>query len=108
LFADPPVETPPTGVLSDSCFRQIEFAGILKGTDHADAAAQLIDFMLSTTFQEDIPLNMFVYPANGDAALPDAFEEFGPLVDEPLTLDPAVIEANRDDWTDRWNAIVTG
>ena len=63
--------------------------------------------MLGTTYQEDIPLNMFVYPANGDAVLPDAFVEFGPLVDDALTLDPAVIEANRDDWTARWNAIVT-
>ncbi len=108
LFADPPVEAPPTGVLSDSCFRQIEFAGILAGTEQPEAAAALIDFMLSPTFQEDVPLNMFVYPANEDAALPDAFVEFGPLTADPLILDPAEIEANRDDWTERWNAIVLG
>ena len=107
LFADPPVEAPPTGVLQDSCFRQIEFAGILAGTEHPEASAQLIDFMLGTTYQEDIPLNMFVYPANGDAALPDVFVEWGPLVDDALEIDPAVIEENRDDWTERWNAIVT-
>lgn len=108
LFADPPVDAPPTGVLADSCFRQIEFAGILAGTEHPQAAAALIDFMLSPTFQEDVPLNMFVYPANENAALPDAFVEFGPLTDDPLILDPAEIEANRDDWTERWNAIVLG
>ena len=108
LFADPPVDTPPTSVLEDSCFRQIEFAGILAGTEHPEAAAALIDFMLDLTFQEDVPLNMFVYPANNDAALPDAFVEFGPLVDDALTLDPELIEANRDDWTERWNAIVAG
>ncbi len=108
LFADPPVDAPPTGVLDESCFRQIEFAGILRGTEHPEAAAALIDFMLGTTFQEDIPLNMFVYPANGDAELPEAFVEFGPLVDDALTMDPAVIEANRDDWTQRWNDIVLG
>jgi thiamine transport system substrate-binding protein len=34
IFADPPVDTAPTGVLLDSCFRQIEFAGILAGTEH--------------------------------------------------------------------------
>lgn len=108
LFADPPVDAPPTGVLSDSCFRQIEFAGILEGTEHPQAAAALIDFMLTPTFQEDVPLNMFVYPANADAELPEAFVEFGPLVDDPLILDPAEIEANRDDWTERWNALVVG
>ncbi len=108
LFADPPVETPPTEVLADSCFRQIEFAGVLAGTDHPAAAAKLIDFMLDTTFQEDVPLNMFVYPANSTAELPDAFVRFGPLVEDALTLDPAVIEANRDTWTERWNSIVLG
>ncbi len=108
LFADPAVDAPRTGVLEDSCFRQVEFAGILAGTENPEAAAALIDFMLTETYQEDIPLNMFVYPANADAALPDAFVEFGPLVDEPLILDPAEIEANRDDWTERWNAIVLG
>ena len=78
------------------------------GTEHPAEAALLIDFMLSPTYQEDVPLNMFVYPANGDAALPPEFVEHGPLVDDPLALDPAVIEANRDDWTARWNEIVLG
>src|SRR5690606_36659598 len=50
LYADPPVDTPPTGVVADACFRQIEFAGILRGTDHPEAAAKLIDFLLSPTF----------------------------------------------------------
>lgn len=108
LFADPPVDAPPTGVLADSCFRQIEFAGVLAGTEHPEAAARLIDYMLSTKVQEDIPLNMFVYPANSKAALPDSFVKFGPLVDDALSLDPALIEANRDDWTDQWNTIVLG
>jgi len=108
LFADPPVDSPPTAVLLDSCFRQIEFAGILAGTQQPEAAAALIDFMLSTTFQEDIPLNMFVYPANSEASLPESFVEFGGLVDSALTIDPTIIEASRDDWTARWNDIVIG
>jgi len=106
LFADPPVDAPPTEVLFDSCFRQIEFAGILAGTEHPEAAAALVDFMLSDTFQSDIPENMFVYPANSTVALPDSFERFGATADDPLIIDPAVIEANRDDWTERWTDIV--
>lgn len=108
IFADPPVDTAPTGVLYDSCFRQIEFAGILSGTEFPSASQQLIDFLLSTTFQEDIPLNMFVYPANGEAVLPDAFVEFGQLADNPATLAPADIEANREVWTERWVELVLG
>lgn len=106
LFADPPVDVPPTEALLDSCFRSIEFAGILAGTEHPEASALLIDFLLSPTFQEDIPLNMFIFPANTDAALPPEFVEWAPLSDAPFTLAPDVIEANRDAWTEEWTEIV--
>ena len=106
LFASEPTDTPPTAVLADSCFRQIEFAGILAGTEVEGAARQLIDFMLSETFQADIPLNMFVAPANADVALPELFVAHAASVDDPLTLSPAEIEANRSEWTERWAEIV--
>ena len=66
----------------------------------------LVDFLLSTTFQEDIPLNMFVFPALATAELPQAFEDFVELADDPHVLDPADIEAHRNDWTERWTEIV--
>ncbi len=106
IFADPPVDVAPTGVLADSCFRQVEFAGILDGTPHPEAAAALIDFMLSPTFQADVPLNMFVYPANDTVELPAEFLEFGPLSESPITMTPAEIEAGRLGWTERWTEIV--
>ncbi len=106
IFADPPVDTPPTASLLDSCFRSIEFAGVLAGTDHPEAAALLVDFLLSPTVQEDIPLNMFVFPANTEAALPPEFEEWAPLQQDPLTIAPDVIEAKRDGWTEEWTEIV--
>ncbi len=106
IFADPPVDSPPTGVLVDSCFRQVEFAGILEGTDHPEAAAKLIDFLLSSEFQVDIPLNMFVVPANADVELPAEFVAFGVVVEEPLTLSPQEIEKNRSRWTEQWTDIV--
>lgn len=106
LFAAEPIDTAPTGILLDSCFRQIEFAGILDGTEVEEAAGQLIDFMLSDTFQSDIPLNMFVSPANADTAIPDSFADHAVVVADPQTLTPAEIEANRNDWTARWAEIV--
>ena len=67
VFASPPKTTTDVGVVDDACFRQIEFAGVLAGTTHADAAHAFIDFMLSKAFQEDMPLQMFVYPVREDA-----------------------------------------
>lgn len=106
MFADPPVSEPTIGVIEDSCFRQIEFAGILAGTSNRLGAAKLVDFLLSRTFQEDIPGNMFVFPANEKAELPKEFSSSVKLVASPLTLDPARIEAGRGDWTERWTATV--
>ena len=108
LFADPPIDTAPTGVLLDSCFRQIEFAGILSGTENREAAEALIDFMLTPTFQEDVPLNMFVFPALEDAELPPAFVEHAEVAADPQFIAPADIEANRDAWVERWVEIVLG
>ncbi len=106
LFATEPLETAPTEVLIDSCFRQIEFAGVLAGTEVEPAARQLIDFMLSETFQADIPLNMFVAPANADVPVPELYRAHAAEVVDPLTISPAEIEANRSDWTERWAEIV--
>ena len=106
VYADPPVAEPPTGIIEDSCFRQVEYAGILAGTDKAGASRQLIDFMLSDTFQSDIPLNMFVFPASRAAELPAEFAAHAVVPGKPLTLAPEVIAANKNDWTDRWTEIV--
>jgi thiamine transport system substrate-binding protein len=87
-------------------FRQIEFIGILKGTEQQSLAQALIDFMLSEAFQEDIPLQMFVYPANSEAAIPDLFVQFAPTPAEPAALEPAAIEANRERWIEAWTDAV--
>lgn len=106
FYADPAIDSSPTGVLTDSCFRQVEFAGVLRGTEHQAAAEMLIDFMLGEIFQADIPLNMFVFPANGQVELPEVFTDNAVYVESPLTLSPSEIEANRSAWTEQWTEIV--
>ena len=94
IFRDPRPAEAPTGVVEDSCFRQIELAGVLRGAKNEDGARELIDFMLSKRFQEDIPLQMFVFPARRDAALPArvrASSRSSPSA--PLELPPEEIEA---------------
>jgi thiamine transport system substrate-binding protein len=108
VFAEPPVGEPPTGVMEASCYRQVEFAGVLAGTEHPEEAGQLIDFMLSTTFQEDIPLQMFVFPVNPAATLPDVFVEHAATPAEVLELAPDVISENRETWIGRWTEVVLG
>ena len=100
-------EAPTASVIGDgTCFRQIEFVGILRGTPHEAAAQQFVDFMLGTTFQEDIPLNMFVFPANNQAELPDVFARFSQIPDNPAVVDSAAIAENREQWIEAWTDVV--
>ncbi len=80
---------------------------MLAGTAQPELARALVDFLLSQPVQEDIPLNMFVFPALHEAAvLPDVFRVFAELPDDPVTMDPAIIAANRDRWIEEWTQIV--
>jgi len=105
VFSEEPVDEAPTAVVEASCYRQIEFAGILAGTDKEEEARKLIDFLLSPAFQEDIPLRMFVYPVV-DVPLPAEFVEYGPRPDDPYLLDPDLVAERRDEWIEEWSEIV--
>ena len=87
-------------------FRQIEFVGIVKGTEKLALAQAFVDFMLSSTFQVDIPLNMFVYPALTSAALPDLFVQFAEIPPDPAQVEAADIEQNRERWIAQWTEIM--
>lgn len=89
-------------VADGACFRQIEFAGILDGTEHEQEAQQVIDWMLSVEFQQDVPEQMFVFPVNSEATLPELFAEYAQIPDVPANLDYADIEENRDMWIQDW------
>jgi thiamine transport system substrate-binding protein len=106
LFADPPVDAAPTAVVDTTCFRQIEFAGVLRGTDAPDEAARLVDFLISEEFQSEIALNLFVYPAHTGVELPPEFTDYAVVPDEPYTLDPTTIDEHRDDWIETWTNTV--
>ena len=62
--------------------------------------------MLTPTFQDDVPLNMFVFPVIESATLPEAFVDHAQIAEDPFILEPSEIEAQRDAWTDRWVEIV--
>lgn len=93
--------SPPNGT-----FRQIEFVGIVKGTQQRKLAEALVDFLLSEPFQEDIPLQMFVYPANENADLPDLFVQFAEPASQPAELTPEEIELNRERWIQEWTDLM--
>ena len=106
LFADPPRDDAPTAVAVDTCFRQVEYAGVLRGTPYPDEARLLIDYLIGETFQADLPLTQFVYPVNSAVALPEVFTRFAIRPTTPLTMRPERIAENRVAWLDAWTATV--
>jgi thiamine transport system substrate-binding protein len=105
-FAGKPLAQSPVGVVRDSCFGQIELAGVLRGAKNPAGARKLVDFMLSRQFQAGIPLTMFVYPVRTGTPLPAVFRRFAPPVTHPLELSPALIGKNRDSWIKTWTDTV--
>ncbi len=108
IFADPPIDDAPTASIlgPDTCFRQIEFVGILKGTQNRALAEKFVDYMLGKQFQVDMPLQMFVYPVNTGVYLPDEFIQFAQTPQQPATLAPDLIAAKRDNWIQEWTDVV--
>ena len=108
LGSKTPLPAPQTAVITSdgTCFRQIEFVGILRGTKNADLAKKWVDFMLSTTFQEDMPLQMYVFPVNPQAKLNEIFQKFLVTPEHPAYVSPEDIATNREAWINAWTETV--
>ena len=101
-------DEPPTRALLDTCFRQVEYAGVLANASNPAGAREVVDFLLSTRFQQTIPAQMYMYPVDAQADLPATWKRYGPLSDSPFRVDPDLIEAQREDWITQWTDIVVG
>ncbi|WP_062517044.1 thiamine ABC transporter substrate-binding protein [Demequina gelatinilytica] len=108
--SSPPYEVidgePTTAAMLDTCFRQVEYAGVLEGAENPAGAQAVVDWLLSDAFQETLPEYMYVYPVSSSAEVPADWAEFAPLATDPYTVDPADIDAHRDEWIADWTATV--
>jgi len=108
MSASTPIADAPVAAVvgPDTCFHQIEFVGILKGTQHLALAQKFVDFMLNASFQADVPGQMAVYPVASNISLPDAFTKFAPIPSQPAALSADDIARNRDAWVQAWTDAV--
>ncbi|WP_419228643.1 thiamine ABC transporter substrate-binding protein [Gordonia sp. CPCC 205515] len=105
-YASSPAATPGTSAILDSCFRQVEYVGVLKGAKNSDGARKLVDFMLTPTVQEALPDSMYVYPVQQGTKLPDGWAQRAPVPTSTVNLPPAYIAANREVWLQQWRDAV--
>ncbi|MDR1634472.1 MAG: thiamine ABC transporter substrate-binding protein [Bifidobacteriaceae bacterium] len=99
---------PATTAALDTCFRQVEYAGVLAGAANPEGARKLVDFFLGPEFQADMPGQMWVYPVKADIPLPQDWAEWAPLADRPWVVAPQDIAAGRDQWLSDFNDQILG
>jgi thiamine transport system substrate-binding protein len=104
--ADPKPIEPSTSVMTDGCYRQVEYAGVLSGAANPDGARAVVDWLLSEPVQADVPLSMFVFPAREGTPLPDVFVDFAADVPAPLQLEPEVVAENLSTWLADWGSVM--
>jgi thiamine transport system substrate-binding protein len=98
---------PTTSSLLGTCFRQVEYAGVISGARNPDGAEAFVEFMTQRAFQEALPENMYVFPVDRQATLPPAWAKFARTASKPFTLPPAEIAKNRDAWLREWGDITS-
>ena len=108
IYAQTELSESPTAslVAPGMCWRQIEFVGILKNSPHRELAEKFVDFLFSKEFQEDVPMQMFVFPVLPEAVLPADFVTASQIPEVTGSLDPALIAQNRDQWINDWTETV--
>lgn len=92
-----------TQALLGTCFRQVEYAGVLAGARNEVGARKFIDFLLSAEAQTAIPENMYMYPVDDGVNLPEEWVKFAPLSTEPITVPAEEISSKRDEWLEQWS-----
>ncbi len=97
-----------TETLMSTCYRQVEYAGVLAGGANPEGAQAFIDFLISDEFQSTIADTMYMYPVSETAEIPEEWASFAPVPDAPATLEPALIDQKRDDWIKEWSAEILG
>lgn len=97
-----------TAALLDTCFRQVEYAGVLSGAANPEGGQLLVDWLLSDAVQADIPESMYMYPANATVGIPAEWAQFAPLAPAPVDVTPEEIAENRDTWIEEWTQTVIG
>lgn len=96
-----------TKALLDTCFRQVEYAGVLAGADNPEGGRALVEFLLSDTVQAALPESMYVFPVVDSVELPDEWARYAEQPAAPYTVDPADIAENREAWLEEWRDVVT-
>jgi thiamine transport system substrate-binding protein len=96
-----------TSALLDTCFEQVEYAGVIEGAENAEGGQELVEFLVSPEVQAALPTSMYVFPVADGAELPTEWAKFAEQPTEPYAVDPAEVAANREAWLREWSDVTS-
>jgi thiamine transport system substrate-binding protein len=99
---------PTTSALLDTCFRQVEYAGVLRGANNPAGARAFVDFMVSREVQRALPDNMYVYPVDRSLPLPAGWDRWAKVAPKPWNVPADEISKDRSEWLRAWRDLVSG
>lgn len=100
-------DTSTTRALLDTCFLQVEYAGVLAGSDNPEGARRVLEWLVSPEVQAALPDSMYVFPVADGVELPAVWASFAERPTEPKAVDPAEVAEQRDAWLQEWTEITT-
>ncbi len=66
-------------VFEEGHVQQVEGYGLLKNAPNKKGAKAFMDFMISKTAQEALPLTQWMYPANSQVTVPESYNKAAPI-----------------------------
>ncbi|MBE7325485.1 thiamine ABC transporter substrate-binding protein [Nocardioides sp. Y6] len=96
-----------TAALLGTCFRQVEYAGVLEGADNPEGARELVEFLLGDDVQAALPTAMYVRPVSSQVEVPEEWSRFAPEPEESWEVSPEDISEQREAWLTEWTEVVT-
>lgn len=106
--SSPSAEGGKTKAVLSTCYRQVEYAGVLSGAKNAVDAQKVLDFLLGEKFQAQVAEQMYVYPSREGVALPASWAKDAPLPTNPQSLPADKVRDNREAWVEQWRKLVLG
>jgi len=87
-------------------YRTVFGAAVVKGTDNPQLARSFINFLLSVEVQAKLPETEFMFPANGQAPLPEEWQKCAKVPPAPAVLPLDLVAQNDDRWLQQWAEVV--
>ena len=79
------------------------------GSEKAELAHKYIDFLISNEVQTAMAMDLVDSPTNTTVEVPEdvgSFLTYGDMVDSLIFLDQAKLNANQEEWLERWNEVM--